>query len=123
MARLVSVLPGTMSPVGHDYLSNPGLELDHESFTSSLLPLREVAMMDIIEKITDKPDWHQKVFDEEIVGKWKEEAMAVPDDIWVKAAAAPGSQWDVMRRRKRPAKRITGVISEKVWEYVSATWV
>lgn len=77
---------------------------------SSLLPLREVVMMDIMSKLTDKPDWHRKVFDEEIISRWKAEAMAVPDKVWLKAAVVT-KRW----------KELQGVkfLSEDAWEYVS----
>ncbi|KAF7977248.1 hypothetical protein HWV62_4363 [Athelia sp. TMB] len=41
-----------------------------------LTPLREFAMMRLMNAITDKPGWNSKVFDEEIVAKWKSEAMS-----------------------------------------------
>ncbi|KAH6603880.1 hypothetical protein Trco_007326 [Trichoderma cornu-damae] len=41
---------------------------------SDILPIREVAMMLLMENLTDKPSWHEKVFDEAIVQKWREEA-------------------------------------------------
>ncbi|WZH49633.1 hypothetical protein QYS62_010836 [Fusarium acuminatum] len=54
--------------------------------TSSMLLVREVAMMIIMDRLTDKPDWHVKVFDDTIANKWIEEALALPveplyDDI------------------------------------------
>lgn len=42
------------------------------------LTAREVAMMGVMNALTDKKDWHEKVFDDEIVARWKEEAHAVP---------------------------------------------
>ncbi|KAK7745088.1 hypothetical protein SLS53_003323 [Cytospora paraplurivora] len=62
--------------------------------TSKLLPIREVAMMGIMERLTDKKDWHRKVFDDAIVEKWREEAMAIPDEEFVKTAATPSSEWN-----------------------------
>ncbi|KAL7944157.1 hypothetical protein V8C42DRAFT_327860 [Trichoderma barbatum] len=41
---------------------------------SEILPIREVAMMLLMDKLTDKPNWHEKVFDEAIVQKWRQEA-------------------------------------------------
>lgn len=38
------------------------------------LTLRERRMLDFITQITDKPEWDRKVFDDEIVSKWKSEA-------------------------------------------------
>ncbi|KAF4448770.1 hypothetical protein FALBO_16757, partial [Fusarium albosuccineum] len=37
-------------------------------------------MMMVMESITNKPDWHLKVFDNGIVTKWKEEALMFPND-------------------------------------------
>ncbi|KAM5345135.1 hypothetical protein ACJ41O_010997 [Fusarium nematophilum] len=47
---------------------------------SEMLLVREVAMMMVMESLTDKPDWHVKVFDDEIASKWKAEALALPVD-------------------------------------------
>ncbi|KAF8864890.1 hypothetical protein BDZ45DRAFT_613502 [Acephala macrosclerotiorum] len=41
-----------------------------------LTTLREFAMLEIMDWLTDKPNWYEKVFDDKIVQKWKEEAMA-----------------------------------------------
>jgi len=48
--------------------------------TSEPISVREVAMMDIMEKLTDKPDWQKKVFNEQIITKWGNEALAIPDE-------------------------------------------
>lgn len=42
------------------------------------LTAREVAMLGVMNALTDKKDWHEKVFDDEIVARWKEEARGVP---------------------------------------------
>lgn len=47
---------------------------------SELLLVREVAMMIVMNELTDKPDWHVKVFDETIAEKWIEEALALPTE-------------------------------------------
>ncbi|KAJ4315637.1 hypothetical protein N0V94_005834 [Neodidymelliopsis sp. IMI 364377] len=47
--------------------------------TSKPLPVREVAMLSVMETLTDKLDWNKKVFDEEIVAQWCKEALAIPD--------------------------------------------
>jgi hypothetical protein len=40
----------------------------------------------IMETLTDKQDWHKKIFDGEIVSKWKKEALSYPDTIlWQQA--------------------------------------
>jgi hypothetical protein len=38
---------------------------------SDLIYVRELAMIDVMEKLTDKPDWHKKVFDDTIVARWR----------------------------------------------------
>ncbi|GAP87876.2 putative duf1665 domain-containing protein [Rosellinia necatrix] len=43
-------------------------------FMSVGLKVREVRMMDFMNQITDKPGWERKVFDEDIVKAWYEEA-------------------------------------------------
>lgn len=47
--------------------------------TTPLLPVRELAMMHIMDRLSDKPEWHKKVWDEDIVAKWRAEAKAIPD--------------------------------------------
>jgi hypothetical protein len=47
---------------------------------SELIFVRELAMMGVMDKLTDEPDWHKKVFDEAIVAKWQKEALAIPDE-------------------------------------------
>ena len=47
---------------------------------SDIITVRELAMMDIMDKLTDKEHWHEKVFNEEIVAKWRKEALAIPDE-------------------------------------------
>lgn len=86
----------------------PGFGLPHETTIadqSQLFPLaltgwgsngvtlREQRMLDFINKITDKNDWETKVFNDEIVAKWKEEGKRfynegnAPDDredpVWL----------------------------------------
>lgn len=82
-------------------------------------------MMAIMDRLTDKADWHRKVFDEDIVAQWKAEAMAIPGHEWMKIAAAPGSEWAAPRRRltthgmvTEVPQEIVGVINEAAFEYV-----
>ncbi len=44
-------------------------------FDEILLPLREIFMMTLMDRLTDKPGWQKKVFDEEIVARWRVEAL------------------------------------------------
>ncbi|TFK72606.1 hypothetical protein BDN72DRAFT_815682 [Pluteus cervinus] len=45
----------------------------------SLMSLRELTMTRLMNEITEKVDWHIKIFDETIAKKWKVEALATPD--------------------------------------------
>jgi hypothetical protein len=47
---------------------------------SELIQVREVFMMILMDRLTDKPNWHEKVFDEGIVAKWRNEALTQPED-------------------------------------------
>lgn len=49
----------------------------HDSVSEMLL-VREVAMMLVMDRLSDKPYWHVKVFDDDVVAKWKAEALALP---------------------------------------------
>ncbi|KAH6625493.1 hypothetical protein C7974DRAFT_202254 [Boeremia exigua] len=52
-------------------------------------------MMSVMEILTDKVDWHVKVFDEAIVARWQTEALAVPNEHWWGLATSTKSQhWD-----------------------------
>jgi hypothetical protein len=50
-------------------------------FSSAGVKLRERRMLDFIDKITDKPEWDRKVFDEAILGKWHEEACRYSEEL------------------------------------------
>ena len=47
-------------------------------FHNDRLVAREIAMLALMDAITDKPRWHEKIFDESIVEKWRAEAIAMP---------------------------------------------
>ncbi|KAK4239579.1 hypothetical protein C8A03DRAFT_14026 [Achaetomium macrosporum] len=51
-----------------------------EGTYSELLQVREVAMMVLMDRLTDKPNWHEKVFDDTIVAKWREEALSQDEE-------------------------------------------
>ncbi|KAK2732294.1 hypothetical protein CKAH01_02240 [Colletotrichum kahawae] len=46
-------------------------------WTAITLTYSELAIMWFVEQITNKPDWHVKVFNDDIAAKWKAEVMAV----------------------------------------------
>ncbi|RDB17189.1 hypothetical protein Hypma_001699 [Hypsizygus marmoreus] len=69
-------LPGFGLPL--NYIP-PGLfsnALVADDVSLPLTTLREFTMLRLMNQLTDKPDWHQKVFDDTITAKWKSEALA-----------------------------------------------
>ncbi|KAK3991074.1 hypothetical protein QBC44DRAFT_57751 [Cladorrhinum sp. PSN332] len=50
---------------------------------SHVILLRELSMMLVMDRLSDKPDWHIKIFDDEIVDRWRKEALEWPnEDLW-----------------------------------------
>jgi hypothetical protein len=47
-------------------------------FRNKRLLVRELAMLAVMDALTEKPRWHEKMFDEAIVEKWWIEATAMP---------------------------------------------
>ncbi|KAK5625955.1 hypothetical protein RRF57_001671 [Xylaria bambusicola] len=91
---------GDIYPTGHDE--------ECLADTAPLLHVREVAMMHVMDRLTDKPDWDKKVFDDEIVAHWRAEAIAYPDDALWKLAATDAAGSD---------SRFKGVMTEKMFDY------
>ncbi|KAJ3513910.1 hypothetical protein NLJ89_g2677 [Agrocybe chaxingu] len=55
-------------------------DMDKGRTVLALTTLREFKMLQIMNQITDKPNWNTKVFDEAITEKWKSEALALTDE-------------------------------------------
>lgn len=49
--------------------------------------------MDVMDRLTDKTDWHFKVFNSAIVSKWRDEALAIPNDYWWGLATSAKEQY------------------------------
>jgi len=52
-----------------------GTDRSCEGSISPMLQLREIAMLILMDRLTDKFNWHQKVFENDIVAKWRHEAL------------------------------------------------
>ncbi|KAM6506740.1 hypothetical protein FALCPG4_018834 [Fusarium falciforme] len=76
-----------------DVIYPVGIHFNCYGSESEMLLVREVAMMMAMESITDKPDWHVKVFDAEIANKWKAEALELPVDAMYKEIAEDRITW------------------------------
>lgn len=74
---------------------------------SSLLLVREVAMMAVMDEITDRPDWYEAVADPAVVAAWTDEFLAVPDRRWW-----PAGLGDVVAPHR--------VLTQECLEFVSA---
>ncbi|KAH7140604.1 hypothetical protein EDB81DRAFT_655028 [Dactylonectria macrodidyma] len=111
----------------HDQINAAGntdlypMGIHHNCFgsTSDMLLIREVAMMTVMDRLSDKPDFHIKVFDDAITNKWIDEALALPvprlyDEV-VKGSDFHGhslgdSRWDRQ-------KRLKGVLDKACLDY------
>lgn len=78
--------------------------------TSPMLQVREVAMMILMDRLTDKPNWHEKVFNEEIVAKWRHEALTQDE---------AGLYQRILGGKNIPMPRRARIVSEKAFDYVS----
>lgn len=129
----------TLEP-GVDYYRVGCFEVSGTHSETQPIMVREVAMTLLMDRLTDKPGWHEKVFDEEIVAKWKQEALRAPeDDIWnsiitdqilqnleeirqVLASGDPdeieGYLWHYAYYPQKPARQ--RIISEQAFDYCIA---
>lgn len=71
-------VPGFGLPVNVEL--NKDLRFAHgvTDATYERLTAREVAMLQLMDALTDKKDWQDKINDETIVGRWREEALCMP---------------------------------------------
>ncbi|KAL4932551.1 DUF4246 domain-containing protein [Aspergillus undulatus] len=51
-----------------------------------ILTARELAILDLINTITDRPGWHRAIFDQQVTARWREDAVAssslINDKTW-----------------------------------------
>lgn len=77
--------------------------------TSDLLPVREVVMMILMDRLTDKPNWHEKVFDDAIVAKWRDEALTQDEeDVYD----------DIVQGKKIPMPDRSRIMTPAAFDYV-----
>ncbi|KAK5991331.1 hypothetical protein PT974_09612 [Cladobotryum mycophilum] len=80
---------------------------------SDIFPVREVAMMMLMDRLTDEPNWHEKTFDEASVEKWRVEASEQSEDALF-ARIMLGKE-----REKIPKPR-SRIISSQAFEFCIA---
>ena len=66
-----TMLPGYCLPLSQD----SHLPRAVDSWNANPITVRERMMISVMVTLKDKPEWHRKVFDEQIVAKWRTEAM------------------------------------------------
>jgi hypothetical protein len=122
--------PGLGLPLRHNDQDNYGfypIGAHGNAYGSDSEPIfvRELAMMDVMEKLTDKPDWHKKVFDDEIVSKWRTEALSIPNEELFKLATSgkhqywhPNNNGQPEFRDDDPGMMPEGIMSEQAFACV-----
>ncbi len=103
--------PGVDLPLRHLGEDNPreGLYERIEESESELLHVREVAMMLLMDRLTDKPNWHEKVFDDAIVAKWRTEALTQSEEAVYN---------EILAGKNVPMPKRTRIISAEAFDYV-----
>ena len=71
-------LPGFGLPINEGGPSDrfPNAVMD---WGATPITVRERTMMSMMNSITDKPEWDRKVFEDDIVSKWRQEALGTED--------------------------------------------
>lgn len=93
-----------------------GLHADCSDSDSALLPVREVAMMNIMERLTDKKNWHEMIFNDEIVRQWRKEALEHPNILYWKQATDNKGANAIDDVRRPPA-----IMDAATFDYVCLT--
>ncbi|KAK3296371.1 uncharacterized protein B0H64DRAFT_424789 [Chaetomium fimeti] len=78
---------------------------------SELIQVREVAMLLLMDRLTDKPNWHKKVFDEAIVAKWRHEALTQDETTMYE---------EIVAGKNIPMPQRTRIINEATFDYCIA---
>jgi Protein of unknown function (DUF4246) len=87
MAPIQLGLPGAGLPVNEqpDKALDWGTKTRHRfpyaiiDWSPQPITVRERSMLGFMNQITDKPEWRRKVFDEEIITRWRKESEAIED--------------------------------------------
>ncbi|KAG9256854.1 uncharacterized protein F5Z01DRAFT_672086 [Emericellopsis atlantica] len=93
-----------------------GVSTELAGCESPILQVREVAMMIFMNKITDKEGWEEKVFDDDIVAKWRQEAMTQSEEgLW--KMICPGQRFEARHADKIHMPRVARLLSEETFNY------
>ncbi|KAK0637448.1 hypothetical protein B0T17DRAFT_480833 [Bombardia bombarda] len=98
-----------------------GVPNDYDTYCN-IMPVRELFMMVTMDRLCDKLDWHEKVFDDRIVARWRKEALAQPQDPLYDQILSThlGTGWGASERDRLPLPVRSRFISEEVFDYCIA---
>lgn len=73
-------VPGFGQPIDVDIDNCSPVLVGNQTWdwNADTLTIREACMLKLVEDITNKPNWWEKVKNPEIVAKWKKEALEMP---------------------------------------------
>lgn len=72
-------VPGLTVPIDHELpRENRFLHGVNEWAQCPRLTAKEISMLKLMDALTDKPNWNEKIFNSDIVARWREEALALP---------------------------------------------
>lgn len=76
--------------------------IDDSDSLGELLLMREVVMMIVMDRLTDEPEWHRKIFDPDFVAKWALETLGLNDGpLYEQIAASENLLWIYTGRRSK----------------------
>jgi hypothetical protein len=118
-------LPLRAEPENHQESYPIGAHGSCDGSHTMLLPVRELAMMHIMDRLTDKADWNKKVWDDGIVEKWRVEAKGIADIEWwniatgMQAEEEPDPEDEDYRPYMRHRCQLEGVVNDNTFDCVS----
>ncbi|KAJ5906929.1 uncharacterized protein N7473_003845 [Penicillium subrubescens] len=79
-------VPGLGDIPVHVLLSHDQFATGTNEWKGHILTAKELAMLDLINTITDRPNWNRAIFDQQIIAQWQEDAMSssslINDKTW-----------------------------------------
>jgi hypothetical protein len=99
----------------------------HNSFCvgaeTEMMTIREVAMLNLMDHLTDKPDWDRDVFNDDTVAEWRQETFSRSEVELFNAITPDKDDYDETEDGLFPTvicqpKRCR-LISDKAFDYVS----
>jgi hypothetical protein len=75
-------------------------------------------MMQIVDQLSNKEDWQTKVFNDDIVSKWRKEAKEIPDENWwLEATTGKGRLTQEDDRGPSSVTMPRGIVSDATFDF------